>query len=809
MLDEDIKGVIEIASLDPFANRHIEFVSRVSENIARVVNSTQSRFKTERLLQQTQQQAEELQENNEELQAQQEELSAANEALHTQEEELRVSNENLEKKSKNLEQQKQLIEESNQSLSLTRDDLVQKAKELELSNKYKSEFLANMSHELRTPLNSILLLSQHLADNKKNNLTKKQVECAHTVHTSGNELLNLINEVLDLSKVESGKIVLETEPVHFTDISFAMERIFKALADKKGIDFKIDIDSNLPDTIITDGQRLNQILKNLLSNALKFTAKGHVALEICSFSKKIGIPIKNPIAFKVKDTGPGIPKNKQAVVFQAFKQVDGSTSRKYGGTGLGLSISRELANLLGGKLILKSEPGKGSIFSLIIPENFQQEQENLQETGLSKKPNQPIASIQLKNQIISGTSETQEYVPDDRKTITKDSRSILIIEDDPVFAKTLRDAAREKEFKVIVAETGEAGLYCTEYYSPDGIILDLTLPGMDGKTVLSRLKEGLDTRHIPVQIISGTEKVLDTMHMGAVDFLEKPVSMETLNHAFDSIENIISNKTKKILIVEDNKTIREMLTNLISDKKIKTMTASTGNRAIELIKEYDFNCMILDLGLPDMTGFELLKKMEKQNGSNIPIIIHTARDLTSEERANLDKFSRKIVLKDVTSKEKILDETLLFLHSVEAELPEEKRDILKKIHDRESIFKDKKILIVDDDMRNVFALISILEDKGITTVVAENGKKSIEQLRENSDTNLVLMDIMMPEMDGYTAMTKIRAIESKIRNIPIIALTAKAMKGDRAKCIKAGANDYLSKPVDADKLLSMLRVWLY
>jgi CheY-like chemotaxis protein/signal transduction histidine kinase/HAMP domain-containing protein len=806
VMNNKVVAVAEFAGFKNFSGKAVEFLNLVSRSICVVLENILSNTRIKNLLEESRTQTEELESN-------QEELRQTNETLNKQSSE-------LQEQTALLEEQKHNLDRQNVELERSKNDLEQKAKDLELSGKYKSQFLANMSHELRTPLNSILLLSRFLAENRENTLTQKQVECADTVHSSGNELLELINEILDLAKVEAGQITLEPEPVPFIDITRAMERNFKEIAREKGISFKTDIDNNLSDTITTDYQRLNQILNNLLSNAVKFTEKGHVLLKISSTPSNNSYfatlkTIKNPVFFKVEDTGVGIPKEKHGTVFQAFKQADGSTSRKYGGTGLGLSISKEFAQLLGGELILESEPDKGSVFTLIIPNTFKKIEANLPDLESGQKSNHELYQNsnqnlnRAKEQKIVDNPETQEYVPDDRKIITKESRSILVIEDDPVFAAILRDAAREKNFKVIVADSGETGLYYTQYYSPDGIILDLSLPGMDGKTVLSRLKADLATRHIPVQIISGTPKSIDTLHMGAVDFLEKPVSMETLDYAFDRIESIISDKIKTILIVEDDKAILEMLTELLADKQIETLTASTGKKAIRLLKENDFHCMILDLGLPDMTGFELLKEIKKTDMIEMPVIIHTARDLTSEERTDIDRFSRKIILKDVNSKEKILDETLLFLHSVEADLPEAKRQIIKKIHDREAIFKDKKILIVDDDMRNVFALINILEEKGLITIAAENGQKALEQLRKNSDTNLVLMDIMMPEMDGYTAMKKIREMEPKICKVPVIALTAKAMKGDRAKCIKAGANDYLSKPVDTEKLLSMLRVWLY
>jgi len=798
-------------SASPLRDRNGEILGAV-ELIADVTELTNALEQSQSMSEELQVQQEELRAANEELEEQAAALKTSEADLQAQQEELRQTNEELEEQTRLLEEQRNSVNQKNRELETTREEIEQKAKDLDIASRYKSEFLANMSHELRTPLNSILLLSKHLSDNRDGNLTEKQVECASTVHTSGNELLSLINEVLDLAKVESGKMILEPEDTAIRDITGAMERNFRPVAENKGVGFDIRIAEGVSETIRTDSQRLSQILKNLLSNAFKFTEKGSVTLEVCTRDSAA------PVTFMVKDTGTGIPRDKLETVFQAFKQADGSTSRKHGGTGLGLSISRELAHFLGGTLEASSALGKGSVFTLSLPETLsdtidgKKDSDHAEPAAFAHGPADPGLAADTATESPAPPEETsldREYVPDDRKIVTKESRSILIIEDDPNFAKILRDAAREKGFETLVAESGETGLHLTDLYTPDGIILDMGLPGMDGKTVLFRLKEDLSTRHIPVHIVSASDRTLEPMCMGAVGYLTKPVTMEGIDGAFARIEEVLSKKVKKVLVVENDEVARKQITDLIGHGRVETVTASTGSEARTLLGQEDFDCIILDLGLPDMSGVDLLTELRKEEVPHIPVIIHTARDLTAEERTMLDGFSNSIVIKDAESLEKLLDDTCLFLHRVEADLPEKNKEMIRRLHDRESILENKNILIVDDDMRNVFSLISVLEDKGIATVVAGNGKEALSKLSENPDTDLVLMDIMMPEMDGYTAMTEIRKMDSKISKLPIIALTAKAMKGDRAKCIGAGASDYLSKPVDADKLLSMLRVWLY
>ena len=815
--DNSVLGVLELGSLAALDDKALEFLDLVSDHISVSLQTVLAQIRVQELLEQSQTQTEELETQQEELrlanqslEKQTNALKSSESVLQEQQEELRQTNEGLEEQTQLLTEQKNAITDKNRELEETRNEIEKKARDLDIASRYKSEFLANMSHELRTPLNSILLLSKHLSDNKEKNLSPKQIECASTVHTSGNELLSLINEVLDLAKVESGKMILESDDIDIKEIADSMERNFRPVSENKGISFDITIAKDVPKSICTDYQRVSQILKNLLSNAFKFTEKGGIKLDICLKDSAA------PIIFMVKDTGSGIAEDKLETVFHAFKQADGSTSRKYGGTGLGLSISRELAHILGGTLEVTSTFGEGSIFTLSLPKVIDIKDETEKVVGnagnvpasFSESLSKP-SPLKLSESFPGKTTKPQKYVEDDRKTISKESRSVLIIEDDPVFAKILRDSAREKGFKTLVAESGEAGLQLTDLFSPNGIILDMGLPGMNGKTVLFRLKDNLATRHIPVHIISGSDKTAEPLHMGAVGYLTKPVTMEAMNDVFGRIEKALSKRVKKVLVVEDNKEMQIQITALIGDDTVKVIAVSSGEAAKKCLLTEDIDCIILDLGLPDMSGKDFLSDLRKNNVSDIPVIIHTAKELDPSETALLDKFSGTIVIKDGKSEEKLIDDICLFLHRVEEDLPEDKKEMIRKLHDRETVLKNKKILIVDDDMRNVFSLISILEVNDMNTIAAKNGLEALEKLKEFSDIDLVLMDIMMPEMDGYEATKEIRKMNTKISKIPIIALTAKAMKGDRSKCIEAGASDYLSKPVDADKLFSMLRVWLY
>ncbi|OQY49567.1 MAG: hypothetical protein B6247_23265 [Candidatus Parabeggiatoa sp. nov. 2] len=746
LYENTLKGIIELASFKVFTEVQIEFINQA---IAIGINSAQSRQQMQELLQQTQAQSEELQGQTEELQSQQaalqqsnEELQSQSEELQTQQEELRHANEELEERTGDLEQQKEAILGKNIALEKSQQAIETKAKELELASQYKSEFLANMSHELRTPLNSLLILAQLLKGNTEGNLTDKQVEYARTIHSAGNDLLTLINEILDLSKVEAGKIEVHLEDMPLAALVETVEQKFRHVAQKKGLALDITVADDLPPVLRTDAQRLQQIINNLLSNAFKFTDKGEIKLDI-----KLKSPQGDILAFSVADTGAGIPKEKHKVIFEAFQQADGSTSRRYGGTGLGLSISRQLARLLGGELQLDSEEGKGSTFTLYLPLDDGQKpepRENRNPVFSKNGGSQESRNQGVSTNLVSQDDTTHEKIADDRDNLQPSDKSILVIEDDRQFYGILMQLARERGFKCLVAEDGKTGLLLADEYQPHAIILDVRLPQLDGWSVMERLKDNPQTRHIPV-----------------------------------------------------------------GSGEVQTTLAETLAQANEYLNKTPFDCIVVDIDVEKGSGIELLKQLyQEDNLSQIPVILYALRELTAAENQALQQCETHITVKAVKSRERLLDETTLFLHQVEANLPQDKRNMLHKVHDKEAILKNKKVLIVDDDMRNTFALATVLEDKQMEIVVAENGNEALGLLDKHPDINIVLMDIMMPELDGYEAMQKIRAQE-RFCKLPIIALTAKAMKGDKAKCIEAGANDYLSKPVDTDKLISLMRVWLY
>jgi CheY-like chemotaxis protein len=838
LFNEEVVAVIELGSFEDYSEDQLQFIRLISENIAIGLNASKGRTELKKLLSKTQQQAEELQvqqeelrQANEELEEQTKALKESEQQLQTQQEELRVTNEELEERTKAIEKQRDDIRKKNDELKIAQKEIEKKAEDLEMASRYKSEFLANMSHELRTPLNSILVLSQILSNNKTGNLNDKQIQSAKTIHSSGSSLLSLINEILDLSKIESGKLEINEERLNLESFTGEVNDIFHPLAVEKGLDLNINIASESPVYIHTDSLRLQQILRNLLSNAIKFTHEGSVNLSIYRPNQltKIlldqGLTPESTVAFEVKDTGIGIPAEQQKTIFEAFTQADGTTSRKYGGTGLGLTISRNLAHILGGDIEMDSKENEGSLFRLYLPvkRDGKTVSPPPKEASHSKRPKSQVKAdasskqtevkkpkINQKNGNEASTiKSTPDSVKDDRKIINKGDKFILIIEDDPDFSQILYDLAHEKGFKCLIAPNGETGLHYADYYKPDAIILDIGLPGIDGWQVMDRLKENPETRHIPVHFMSGRDKSIEAMKKGAIGFLTKPISIEEIEGAFAKIEDYISKPVKKLLVIEDDDDMRKAMVELIDDDDINITSISTGKQALEQMKKDDFDCIILDLGLKDMSGYELLQKIGKKgNNDGIPVIIYTGQELSREDEEKLSEYSDSIIIKGAKSPERLLAETTLFLHRVESNLPEEKQKMLKVMHSKEDIMKDKKILIVDDDMRNVFALSSLLEERGMDVVVGRNGKEGIDKLENTPDINLVLMDIMMPEMDGYEAMKQIRQ-KPKYKKLPIIALTAKAMQGDRDKCIEAGASDYLTKPVDTEKLISLLRVWLY
>ena len=850
-------GVLLLGSVAPFTALHRRFIEQNNENVAILFNAARSRQVIQGLLEKAQHQQEELRVSNEELedqagalraseaelQAQQEELRVTNEELEeqakslkeseselqAQQEELRVINEELEERTKALEEQKEAVVIKNADLEEAQEVVKLKAHDLEIASKYKSEFLANMSHELRTPLNSILILSQLLSKNRDGNLTEKQVESASAVHASGADLLTLINEILDLSKIEAGKVELFIEEVPLKSLTGDVRRLYKDMAEQREIGFEIHVGENLPKSIHTDSQRLQQVLRNLLTNAFKFTHEGEVSLAISRPGAEVlrgtGLNPETAIAFAVKDDGIGIARAKQEAIFQAFQQADGGTSRKYGGTGLGLSITKELTKLLGGVILLKSVEGAGSTFTIILPSVHGGDAPEVghAEFVIPRGPVKPVEKETPQRLIapsvdgahMGGTSQAPEptgesdYMEDDRKRLSPGAKSLLIIEDDHSSAMIMRDFARERGFLCVVAEDGETGLHYADYYKPSAIILDIGLPGIDGWTVMERLKDNIELRHIPVHFMSANDSSLDAMRMGAIGYLTKPVSLEKVDDAFTKLEDIISKPMSRLLLVEDDKIHRDSIKALIGNGDVETTAVSTGRRALVELEKGGYDCMVLDLGLEDMSGFDLLEKIRlSETAARVPIIIYTGRDLTREEESELNRYAESIIVKGVKSPERLLDESALFLHRVEANLPEEKRKMLKMVHDKEAVLNSKTVLLVDDDMRNVFALSSILDEHNMDVVIARNGVEALEKLKEVEHVDAILMDIMMPVMDGYEAMREIRKMKA-FAKMPIIALTAKAMKGDRSKCIEAGASDYLAKPVNTEKLISILRVWLY
>jgi hypothetical protein len=665
-----------------------------------------------------------------------------------------------------------------------------------------------MSHELRTPLNSMLILGKLLAEGEEN-LTDKQREFARTIYSSGSDLLELINEILDLSKIESGMMEVEVGRVVYSDLAQYVERTFRQVAHDKGLDFSIHVDSALAHGIYTDQRRLQQVLKNLLSNAFKFTARGSVSIKIAqaksgwNLENKILTNSEAVVAFSVKDTGIGIATEKRNIIFEPFQQADGTITRRYGGTGLGLSISREIAALLGGEIQLESVVGEGSTFTLYLPVSYTPETKKRRPHGSAK--GEPMFAV-------SKETETEPFVmenvvDDDRGNIQAGDKTLLIIEDDLSFAKIMMEMARERGFKVIAAMRGDAGLALARQYTPSAITLDIELPGMDGWSVLDRLKHTKSTRHIPVHIISVTEEKQRGLKMGAMAFDNKPATPEQLRDALGKIENFVQRGVKSLLVVEDDRIAQQSIIELIGEGDVETIAVGTAEDAMSQLRNKHYDCVVLDLGLPDMNGFDLMERIKSEIG-NVPIIIYTGKDLSPKEETELRRLAETIIVKDVRSLERLLDETALFLHRVEENLPEPKRQMLEQLRKKDPVLEGKKVLIIDDDMRNIFALTSLLERYDIQVLYAENGKDGIEMLKSIAGIDVALVDIMMPEMDGYEAMRQIREMQ-EFRQTPLIALTAKAMKGDREKCIDAGASDYITKPADSEQLLSLLRVWLF
>ena len=790
LFEDRVKAVIELASLSAFTDSHLSFLEQLTSSIGIVLNSIEATMQTEGLLKQSQQLAKELQ---------------------VQQTELQQTNEQLAQKAQQLAEQNVEVERKNQEIDQARRAVEEKAKELALTSQYKSEFLANMSHELRTPLNSILVLGQQLSDNPDGNLTAKQVEFSRTIHGAGTDLLNLITDILDLSKIESGTVSVDAEEVYFASLLEMIARPFRHEAEHRRLSFEIKTGPDLMRSMVTDSKRLQQVLKNLLSNAFKFTEQGTVELSVSV--AKHGWSEDHPvlsrsasvIAFEVTDTGIGIPSEKQRIIFEAFQQADAGTSRKYGGTGLGLAISRELAGLLGGEIQLRSSVGRGSIFTLYLPQTYAGPS-----TGVNfadRKSVQAPAVLQLN---ATGTRErAQERVPDDRDHLQSEDVILLIVEDDAHYARVLCDLARNKGFKVLVAATGTEALALAREFHPSAVSLDIFLPDMLGWTVLNHLKQDSRTRHIPVQILTMDEDRQHGLSRGAFAFLTKPTTPEGLQEAFAKMKKYAQPRLKELLVVEDNSTEQLSIRELLGSDDIRISVVATGAEALDAVTNGAFDCMVLDLRLPDMTGFEVLERLRGiASSADLPVVVFTGKDLTPEEDLHLHSLARSVVVKGVESPERLLDETALFLHRVVTDLPNEKQKMLEWLHQSDDALVGKKVLVVDDDVRNIFALSSVLERRGMVVLAAGTGREAINLLEVTPDLAIVLMDIMMPEMDGYKTMQVIRQNPS-FRRLPIIALTAKAMKGDREKCLEAGASEYLAKPVNTEQLLSALRMWLH
>ncbi len=781
-------AAMELGSFRPFTDAELDFLNQVIEGIAIGLGVSHSRQRINELLEQTQQQTEE---------------------LRAQQEELQQTNEELEERAEMLEQQRKQIQAKNREIETASTELRRKAADLEKVSAYKSEFLANMSHELRTPLNSMMILSSLLMENKEGNLTVKQKEFAATISSAGRDLLSLINDILDLSKVEAGGLELLYEDVEVSAFCGMLEDMFTPQAEQKGLDFSVMIEDSTPARIRLDEQRTQQIVKNLLSNAIKFTEEGSVVLAISVPPGSVN-PLSVPaVAFSVRDTGIGIEKEKHELVFQAFQQADGGTSRKFGGTGLGLSISLQLARRMGGDITLESERGKGSTFTLYLPI-----------VGKAAEGQPPLPQASMKSAtgktppkslpVPEDTAEPSGTpLPDDRERLKKGDKSILIIEDDLNFARTLMVMVRERGFGCLVAADGTNGIHLADLYQPSAVILDVMLPGMDGWDVMRSLKDNPATRHIPVHFITCLDERQKGMSMGAVGFFTKPVTPGQLEEVFSNIETSVSKTMRRLLIIEDNMSEAEGMTSLLQDRNLDIRVAGTGREAIDVLGSEQIDCIVLDIGLPDMSGFELLEHIHgAERLRSIPVIIHTGRDLSREEDLKLQHYAKSIIIKGAKGPERLLNEVTLFLHMVENEMPREKQRMIRAALDKEAMLEGRKVLLVDDDMRNIFSLSSILTDKNMILLEAENGKEALVRIREHPDVDIVLMDIMMPEMDGFEAIRTIR-LDPRFRDLPVIAMTAKAMAGDQEKCIAAGANDYISKPIDMDKLLSLLRVWLY
>jgi CheY-like chemotaxis protein/signal transduction histidine kinase/CHASE3 domain sensor protein len=792
-VDGQTNAVLELGFLHPVEARTVEMIGRLGESLALAVRSSEYKQQLRGLLEESQRQAEELQTQQEELRVSNEELEAQATALKTMQNQLETQQAELEQTNDNLTQQAQLLERQNQQLAESQVEVAAKAREVERASAFKSEFLSNMSHELRTPLNSSLILAKLLGENRDGNLSHEQVRFAQTIYAAGNDLLVLINDILDLSKIEAGKMEVHPNAVSLESVRSSLLRTFEPVAHEKGLRLAVTLATSAPTTFETDAQRLEQILKNLLSNAMKFTDRGgEVGVEVAASADRL--------TFAVRDTGVGIPSEQQGIIFEAFRQADGTTNRKYGGTGLGLSISRDLARLLGGDISITSEAGKGSTFVLSLPRTY---------AGPIVAAPPPTPAIpRARSAAAPARVEATEPEPIDDDVVEPGRRIVLVVEDDASFAKIVEDVAREAGFQSLLATTAERGFRLAKKHAPIGIVLDMNLPDHTGLSMLDRLKREPSTRHIPVHVVSASDYTETALSMGAAAYLLKPVTRDQLVEAIGALEARSRGGMRRVLVVEDDAELRESVATLLGRNDVQISAAATVAEALALLREHTFDCVVTDLGLPDQSGYDLLERMATEEPYSVPpVIVYTGRELSADEEQRLRRYSKSVIVKGARSPERLLDEVTLFLHQVEAELPAEQQRTLKKARHREAVFDGRTVLVVEDDVRNLFALTSVLEPKGARVVIARNGKEALAAMEKASQIDLVLMDIMMPEMDGLEATREIRKNPKWVR-VPIIALTAKAMKDDQERCLAAGANDYLAKPLDVEMLLSLLRVWM-
>ncbi|MES2438398.1 MAG: response regulator [Verrucomicrobiota bacterium] len=799
LADRSANAVIELGFLHPIDSRKQEFLQQIAELVGVAVKSALYREHLQELLTETQQQAEELQAQSEELRVSNEELEEQGRALGESQSRLELQQTELEQINAELEEQTQILERQRSDLQTAKANLETKAHEVEQASRYKSDFLANMSHELRTPLNSSLILAKLLAKNPQGNLTEEQVKYALTIESAGEDLLTLINDILDLSKIEAGHMEVNPEPVRVQRVLAGLRDTFTPVSSQKSLELRIEADPSAALEMETDPQRLEQVLKNLLSNALKFTERGTVTLRVSAAPD-------DRMAFAVSDTGIGIAAEKQRAIFDPFLQADGTTARKYGGTGLGLSISRNLTHLLGGEIRLASELGVGSTFTVLVPRVHQGP------SAIEESHPSPAEAPKAPAKAAAPTS-VRSKIHDDRESLTSAGRVILVVEDDESFARIVYDLAHDLHFECLIATTAEEALVLSKQFLPSAIVLDVGLPDNSGLTVLERLKADSRTRHIPVHVVSAGDYMKTAMALGAVGYMFKPVKREQLAEAFQNLETRFTRKMRRVLVVEDDPVQVEAMCDLLGSGDVNAVCAQTAAECLEKLSSETFDCMVLDLSLPDASGFALLEKLSADDSYSFPpVIVYTGRDLSQEEEQRLRRYSKSIIIKGAKSPERLLDEVTLFLHQVVSDLPVEKQRMIEKSNNRDTALEGRCILVAEDDVRNVFALTSLLEGRGVKLRIARNGREAISALEDSLtdpalNVDLVLMDIMMPEMDGLTAMQEIRR-RPEWGKLPIIALTAKAMKSDQEQCLNAGANDYLSKPLDVEKLLSLIRVWM-